>query len=174
MCGVAKTAEKLLRFDVQHFEQVIAIRSGKDAPIDPQHDRIVICSYDLIKHEKFRLDYKVVICDESHYLKNMTSQRALKVNEIFAATKLIINYLSFFCCESKILPLLQRARRAVLLSGTPALNKPTELYSQLSAIVRMLSPTALLMRLTLLISFVLDTQFCYSKRVCDAIRRNTH
>ena len=33
-----------------------------------------------------------------------------------------------------VLPLLQRARRALLLSGTPALSRPSELYTQLAAL----------------------------------------
>lgn len=53
-----------------------------------------------------------LIADESHYLKNNSSQR----------TKTIV-------------PLLRQAKRAVLLSGTPALARPAELYPQLSAIL---------------------------------------
>eukprot|EP00919_Chromeraceae_sp_WS-2016_P045550 GHVR01108444.1.p1 GENE.GHVR01108444.1~~GHVR01108444.1.p1 ORF type:complete len:454 (+),score=119.28 GHVR01108444.1:174-1364(+) len=55
---------------------------------------------------------RVIICDESHALKNNKAKRA---------------------CV--ILPLLRSAKRVVLLSGTPALNKPSELHSQLEAIL---------------------------------------
>jgi SWI/SNF-related matrix-associated actin-dependent regulator 1 of chromatin subfamily A len=33
-----------------------------------------------------------------------------------------------------MLPLLQKARRRVLLSGTPAVSRPAELYAQLAAV----------------------------------------
>ena len=46
--------------------------------------------------------------DESHYLKNWTTMRA-----------------------KAVLPLLKWAPRVVLLSGTPALSKPSELFSQI-------------------------------------------
>ncbi|XP_053990312.1 DNA annealing helicase and endonuclease ZRANB3-like isoform X3 [Hylaeus volcanicus] len=91
--------------------QICVLRSGKDQ-LDLEKSKVIICSYDLIKQSKFRLSYQVVICDESHYIKNLSSQRACK-----------------------ILPLLQQANRTILLSGTPALNKPTELYTQIFALV---------------------------------------
>lgn len=48
-------------------------------------------------------NFRVVIVDESHYMKSRTAAR------------------------SKILlPLVQKARRAVLLTGTPALGRPEE------------------------------------------------
>jgi SWI/SNF-related matrix-associated actin-dependent regulator 1 of chromatin subfamily A len=53
----------------------------------------------------------VAICDESHYLKSPTAQR----------TK---------ACS----PLLKGVKRLVLLSGTPALARPCELYSQVSCL----------------------------------------
>ncbi|KAI7838398.1 hypothetical protein COHA_007802 [Chlorella ohadii] len=53
-----------------------------------------------------------VIADESHSLKESSAQR----------TKATV-------------PLIKEARRAILLSGTPALNKPKELFQQLSALV---------------------------------------
>ncbi|XP_013069197.2 LOW QUALITY PROTEIN: DNA annealing helicase and endonuclease ZRANB3-like [Biomphalaria glabrata] len=55
--------------------------------------------------------FKVVICDESHYLKNHKS----------------------LSCKV-IIPLIKSAERRILLSGTPALAKPVELYSQIDAI----------------------------------------
>lgn len=45
--------------------------------------------------------FKVIICDESHYLKNLQAKRT-----------------------TAIVPLLKAARRVVLLSGTPALVRP--------------------------------------------------
>jgi SNF2 family DNA or RNA helicase len=49
----------------------------------------------------------MVILDESHYVKQRKSQRALLLAAI-----------------------MSKARRLVLLSGTPALAKPAELYPQ--------------------------------------------
>lgn len=53
----------------------------------------------------------VVIADECHYLKNHNARRT-----------------------KNLLPILQRARRVFLLSGTPVLSRPAELFTQLSAI----------------------------------------
>ncbi|ADM11682.1 Snf2/Rad54-like helicase [Encephalitozoon intestinalis ATCC 50506] len=59
----------------------------------------------------------VVIADECHYLKSMNTKR----------TKAIV-------------PLLQRASRALLLSGTPAVSRPLELYPIISSIDRTIFP----------------------------------
>ena len=48
-------------------------------------------------------NFQVVIVDESHYLKNAKAAR----------TKLV-------------LPIIQAAKRAILLTGTPALARPAE------------------------------------------------
>ncbi|XP_049745189.1 DNA annealing helicase and endonuclease ZRANB3 isoform X2 [Elephas maximus indicus] len=56
-------------------------------------------------------NFRVVIVDESHYMKSRTAAR------------------------SKILlPLVQKARRAILLTGTPALGRPEELFMQIEAL----------------------------------------
>ncbi len=52
-----------------------------------------------------------MIADECHMLKNAQTKRA-----------------------KAILPMLRRAMRAILLSGTPALSRPKELWSQLNVI----------------------------------------
>lgn len=52
-----------------------------------------------------------MIVDESHYLKNLKTKRT-----------------------QGLMPLLKGARRALLLSGTPALGRPEELYAQLDAV----------------------------------------
>lgn len=48
-------------------------------------------------------NFQVVIVDESHYMKSRTAARS-----------------------KLLLPLVQRARRAILLTGTPALGRPEE------------------------------------------------
>ncbi|XP_078147234.1 DNA annealing helicase and endonuclease ZRANB3 isoform X2 [Centroberyx gerrardi] len=58
-----------------------------------------------------RQRFSVVVVDESHYLKSRNAAR------------------------SKILvPLIQSAKRAVLLTGTPALGRPEELFMQIDAL----------------------------------------
>jgi len=54
--------------------------------------------------------FRVLICDECHFIKDPSAQR----------TKATV-------------PLVKDARRAILLSGTPALNKPKELFQQVGA-----------------------------------------
>ncbi|XP_049398864.1 uncharacterized protein LOC125862781 [Solanum stenotomum] len=54
---------------------------------------------------------QVVIADESHFLKNAQAKRT-----------------------SASLPLLQKAQYVILLSGTPALSRPIELFKQLEAL----------------------------------------
>jgi hypothetical protein len=76
-------------------------------------------SYDLIW--KFadleKNGFKFLICDESHYIKSAEAKRT-----------------------KALLALLAKSKRAVLLSGTPALSRPIELYTQVSVLqVRHLS-----------------------------------
>jgi hypothetical protein len=59
---------------------------------------------ELLKNYKFN----TVIVDESHYLKNHKASRT-----------------------SSLGPIVKDSRRAILLSGTPALSRPIELFSQL-------------------------------------------
>ena len=76
--------------------------------------RVTVCSYDLLARLGGRLaagGFGVVLADESHYLKTPESQRTR------AAA-----------------PLLRAARRALLLTGTPALSRPVELFAQLGAL----------------------------------------
>ena len=79
--------------------------------------QIVIVTYSLLQN-RFQIanalrecDFECIIADESHNLKQLSSQR----------------------CQLA-LPLLQGAKRLVLLSGTPALNRPVELWPQLHAL----------------------------------------
>ncbi|CAL0330241.1 unnamed protein product [Lupinus luteus] len=73
-----------------------------------------IISYDLVPKLQNMLiasDFKVVIADESHFLKNAQAKRT-------AAS----------------LPVIKKAKYAILLSGTPALSRPIELFKQLEAL----------------------------------------
>lgn len=62
-------------------------------------------------------NFGVVICDECHYLKSMTSKRT-----------------------KGLLPILQRASRLVMISGTPAMSRPLELYPILAALDKTVYP----------------------------------
>jgi SWI/SNF-related matrix-associated actin-dependent regulator 1 of chromatin subfamily A len=76
--------------------------------------KITIMSYDLAdvyREQLQEMRYKVIICDESHYLKSPTAKR----------TRLLM-------------PLLHGARRLLMLTGTPALSRPSELFTQLHAL----------------------------------------
>ena len=80
-------------------------------PIDVEAHDTVIISYDLAVRkiaEIQRIQWCTIVCDESHYLKTRNAKR----------TKMLT-------------PVLRRAKHLMLLSGTPALSRPSELYSQL-------------------------------------------
>ncbi|XP_058388943.1 SWI/SNF-related matrix-associated actin-dependent regulator of chromatin subfamily A-like protein 1 [Diceros bicornis minor] len=75
-----------------------------------------IVSFDLLsKLEKqlkqLKIPFKVVVIDESHFLKNSKTAR----------------------CRAAM-PLLKMANRVILLSGTPAMSRPAELYTQILAV----------------------------------------
>ncbi|XP_073305866.1 uncharacterized protein [Primulina huaijiensis] len=73
-----------------------------------------IISYDIVpKLQDILLasKFQVVIADESHFLKNAQAKRT---------------------CAS--LPILKRAQYTILLSGTPAMSRPIELFKQLEAL----------------------------------------
>lgn len=73
-----------------------------------------IISYDLVPKMQSTLmesDFKVVIADESHFLKNAQAKRT-----------------------TASLPVIKKAQYAILLSGTPALSRPIELFKQLEAL----------------------------------------
>ena len=60
--------------------------------------------------------YKAIIVDESHYIKNPKSKRT-----------------------GAVLKLCKAATRCVLISGTPAMNNAKELYTQLQALLPMMT-----------------------------------
>lgn len=107
--------------------------SGKDYIGDV---KILIVSHDMLTRAHDRLverNFGVLIVDESHVLKNF------KAKVTRAATELA-----------------RKSRRVILLSGTPALSRPCELYTQLA---------------------LLDEKFFggfieFSKRYCDG--KSTH
>lgn len=83
-------------------------------------EHVSIISYDL--SSKYAdiiklLNYSVIIVDECHYLKSSTSKRT-----------------------KNLLPILQNASRLILMSGTPAVSRPLELYTIFQAIDKSLFP----------------------------------
>lgn len=81
---------------------------------------VVIISYDLMvrrQKELLNKSFKIIIMDESHFLKNNKTART-----------------------QSAFPLLKKAKRVLLLSGTPALSRPAELFMQLSAVDNQLFP----------------------------------
>ena len=77
--------------------------------------RITVVTYGLLRHPSSKVvqealynqQFKVIIVDESHYIKNRKT----------ASTKYVV-------------PLLQRTSHKILLTGTPALAKPEEVSVQ--------------------------------------------
>ena len=93
------------------------LTSSKDRILE-HHTRIVVCSYGLAP---ILINggivtpgmFQCAIVDESHMLKNKNTKRT-----------------------QSILPIIAAARRCILLSGTPALARPVELWPQLSVLGR--------------------------------------
>uniref|UniRef100_A0A7S1FWL3 Uncharacterized protein n=2 Tax=Corethron hystrix TaxID=216773 RepID=A0A7S1FWL3_9STRA len=79
--------------------------------------KIVIATYSLLQNRSaaarvlHQFNFRCIIADESHNLKERNSQR----------------------CKLAI-PMLRKAKRLLLLSGTPALARPVELWVQLSSL----------------------------------------
>lgn len=96
-------------------DRLVAAYDGKSS----LHGLVNILSYDLATKlvPKSPLKFHVIIADESHALKNSESKR----------------------CKI-LLPVLKAASRVILLSGTPALSRPLELYPQICAVQPNLFP----------------------------------
>ncbi|PAV84045.1 hypothetical protein WR25_14472 [Diploscapter pachys] len=97
-------------------------KSSDPLPLERTSNTVIIASYDLMAMENrlndlVRAAYQVVIFDESHNLKEIKTKR----------TKAAIRVATV-------------AKRVLLLSGTPALSRPAELYSQIYLIDSKLFP----------------------------------
>ncbi|XP_060991047.1 DNA annealing helicase and endonuclease ZRANB3 isoform X2 [Dama dama] len=80
--------------------------------------KVTVLSYGLLTTDAETLidalnnqNFKVVIVDESHYMKSRSATRS-----------------------RILLPIVQKAKRAILLTGTPALGRPEELFMQIEAL----------------------------------------
>ena len=110
--------QEFLRFlPSQHPSTIVVMDSSKDFAADA---RVLIVSYDLLSRcaDQLRgVGFRSAIMDESHCLKNPKAARTRAA-----------------------MPLLRASRRVLLLSGTPALSRPVELYTQICAIDRSFMP----------------------------------
>lgn len=102
--------------------------------------KVVICNYDLLVYEDIHvqmrgMDIDLLIADESHVLKNDKAKRTLSV----------LNR------ENGI---AHRAKKVILMTGTPILNRPIELYPTLKA----LSPQTIA---------PYSDKFSYGRRFCN-------
>jgi SWI/SNF-related matrix-associated actin-dependent regulator 1 of chromatin subfamily A len=93
--------------------QINVLSSSKEEIFPSQSTKVIICSYGLVTTlvESRKITpgmFDCAIVDESHMLKNKSSKRT-----------------------SRLLPVLTATKRCVLLSGTPALARPVELWPQL-------------------------------------------
>lgn len=87
------------------------METGKDYIGD---SKILIVSHDMMSRcidKLLNKNFGVLIIDESHTVKNPKAK-----------------------CTEAAKKLAKRAQRVILLSGTPALSRPSELFSQLSMI----------------------------------------
>lgn len=96
----------------------------RDAKVLIVSHNMVVTALEKLKEKKFG----VIIIDESHILKNFKAK-----------------------CTQASETLAKRAKRLILLSGTPALSRPSELYTQLNLIDEKF----------------FGTFMSYSKRYCD-------
>ncbi|XP_007934011.1 SWI/SNF-related matrix-associated actin-dependent regulator of chromatin subfamily A-like protein 1 [Orycteropus afer afer] len=91
-------------------DQINVVVTGKDRLTA---GLVNIVSFDLLSklEKQLKTPFKVVIIDESHFLKNSRTAR----------------------CRAAM-PILKVAKRVILLSGTPAMSRPAELYTQIIAV----------------------------------------
>nr|CDJ84768.1 SNF2-related and DNA RNA helicase domain containing protein [Haemonchus contortus] len=93
------------------IQKIFLMEKGSDPlPTARTSNTVAILSYDLMvlkKKELEEMNYCVIIFDESHLLKDTKAKRTQVAHA-----------------------LAKRATRVILLSGTPALSRPAELFSQ--------------------------------------------
>lgn len=86
------------------------IEKKLDFTREPPKRHIVIASYDLAqKLNGYERHFGMVICDESHALKNRLANRTKFFRQLLAQNI---------------------AKRVLFLTGTPALSRPIELWTQ--------------------------------------------
>ncbi|RNF12431.1 putative DNA helicase [Trypanosoma rangeli] len=108
---VENWAKELTRFCSLPAGRIAILQNTKASVMDV-HSAVIVPYSSLKSLDALSTTFQVVILDESHYVKTVDSKRTM------AALKL---------CRA--------ARRVLLLSGTPTLSRPIELYPQLQAIM---------------------------------------
>jgi SWI/SNF-related matrix-associated actin-dependent regulator 1 of chromatin subfamily A len=102
--------------EFQQFDPTREIHLINDSKINTlPKSGIIIVSYGiacLIKHLLRKVKINTIVCDESHYLKNPKSKRV-----------------------KSLVPILRKAKYKMLLSGTPMLSRPIELFQQLNIVL---------------------------------------
>ncbi|KAK9861300.1 hypothetical protein WJX84_009020 [Apatococcus fuscideae] len=96
-------------------QHIHIVHTSGDCRFRARQPKFVITSYNFLgklKEDIETRDYRIVVVDESHYIKDWKAQRS-----------------------KDTVPVLQRAERAILLTGTPALARPKELFNQISALL---------------------------------------
>jgi len=116
----------------------IQIITSRTDTVDPLA-MIVIINYDILSHSYMfyqlkSIKWNLLIADECHYLKNIKAKR----------TKAVLSTSG----------LAHRAERTLMMTGTPVLNRPIELYP----ILKVLSPDTIA---------PYSDYFRYARRFCD-------
>uniref|UniRef100_A0A061SCW0 SWI/SNF-related matrix-associated actin-dependent regulator of chromatin subfamily A-like protein 1 n=1 Tax=Tetraselmis sp. GSL018 TaxID=582737 RepID=A0A061SCW0_9CHLO len=96
-------------------DDIHIVYEKKDTAISGTSFQFLIISYDYVSKMKEDLErrrFQVIVCDESHYIKNHKAVRT-----------------------KQTVPLLKQARRCILCSGTPALSRPIEILQQMLALL---------------------------------------
>lgn len=115
---------------------IIQVVNGKGIkPLSTDTDNLLIVNYDIVKKHSETLKstkWDVVIADEAHYIKNPKALRTKAVKDVVAG-----------------------ARRRLLLTGTPILNRPVELVPMLEVLQS---------------NLVLPKAWGFLKRYCNAFQ----
>lgn len=116
--GEANEVPEIYFPDVKE-EEILLIEKTNHFQLKPleEHKNIkyYIISYSLITKLLQTLQlipFNMMILDESHYIKSRQAKRT-----------------------QSLVPMIQNSKRAILLSGTPALSRPLELFTQLNALL---------------------------------------
>ena len=116
------------------LERIAVVYTNKDIYLQSRPE-VVVVSYNLLqklKSELIKYRFKVAILDESHFIKSGKAARTKAVQEV-----------------------VKTSQRLLLLSGTPMMSKPIEMFTQLQ----------------MLDKATFSNQTVYAARYCDAKER---
>ncbi|KNC53160.1 SWF/SNF family helicase [Thecamonas trahens ATCC 50062] len=115
-------AEALIKWHPHLNEFNVTVVRKRGDSLGSSSNGVTVMSYDAVRHKIDEMAVaapRVVVLDESQYIKNASAQR----------TRLLLPYLT------------RTASRVILLSGTPALSRPRELFTQIAAVAPRLFPS---------------------------------